>query len=79
MDNDGADCLHCEKPVVPYVSGRKKALARALALEIAKAEGVKWATLSMTDKSRRVQCAVDVVSQWVAAEVVTQFFYEWRG
>lgn len=64
---------------VPYVTGRRKALARGMALEWCKREGVDWSRLSPAERRRRIREINDVIGRLVDTEVLVEFVHEWRG
>ena len=63
---------------VPWVTGRLKALARALALHDAKKEGVDWTKLPRREQTRRTREAEEVITRWVENGVITSFLYPYR-
>lgn len=66
-------------PTVPYVAGRRGALARALAREAARLQGVaNWHALPEAERERLVDEANLVVATWVGEGVLVEFLQEFR-
>lgn len=67
-------------PTVPWVVGRKKALARVIALEIHRLgdDGPAWERLTQAQKNKRVRDAERVIDRWVANGVLIQMAHEYR-
>lgn len=60
------------------MAGRRKALARAVALAIVHAEGRMWSRLDDAERARREREALELVDAWVRADVLASFEHEWR-
>ena len=63
---------------VPWVVGRRKALARALAIEVANALQVDWTKFPQQQKDKFIQQSDAVVRQWIGAGVLAEFDYDYR-
>lgn len=64
--------------VVPYVTGRRRALERSVAVEMALAAGVDWGRLTKAERRLRIASAALAVQSWIDNGVLTDFEYEWR-
>lgn len=64
---------------VLYVTGRRKALARGIALEMAKEEGRNWSRMTPSEIRCAVAKADRVLQTLVDNEVLAEFIYDWRG
>lgn len=64
---------------VPYVTGRRKALARGVALAMVKEEGRDWCRMTPREIREAVAKADRVLQTLVDNEVLTEFIYDWRG
>ena len=66
-------------PTVPYVAGRRGALARALAREAARLQGAAhWPTLPESERKRLVSEADTVIAGWVDDGILVEFLQEFR-
>lgn len=65
-------------PTVPYVSGRRKAVSRSVALLAARLQGVVWTELRPAERRRLEREADEVVQGWISNGVLVEFLYEYR-
>lgn len=64
---------------VPYVAGRRKALARAIAIHVAEKERtLTWSAISQADRDHRVKDADDMIEQLCRDKVLAQFIGRYR-
>lgn len=59
---------------VAYVSGRKKALARAVAMQLYP----DWESLSVQEKTKKVEETIETLNEWIRNGVLVTFDYERR-
>ena len=67
-----------ETAIVKYVTGRKKALARALAVHNMARRGIRWSTLSDANKNQAIDDATSTIDEWVQNDVLASFEYPYR-
>lgn len=65
-------------PSVVYVTGRRKALARSLAILVAETDGYVWSMFKDGERERRVDEADEVIRQWVTDGILVEFLAEYR-
>lgn len=65
-------------PTVPYVTGRKKALARAVAQTAVSVQGFVWDSLGEQERQRLVADAMTILDRWIAEGVLAEFLNEYR-
>lgn len=65
-------------PTVPYVSGRRRALARALAIEASRLQDAVWTDLRASERRRLEREADEVIRRWISNGVLVEFLYEYR-
>ena len=63
---------------VEWVAGRLKGLARAVALETAKAQGKAWQNMTEAQREKAMRDAEAVVRGWVHNQVLATFESEYR-
>ena len=61
-----------------WVTGRRKAVARALALEAVRLQGEDWSKLSKAERQRIIGEADMVVGNWINNGVLSEFLYPYR-
>lgn len=59
--------------MVWWVAGRRRALARAIAIHLCVLEGGDWMRLTMGDRDARVDQCEKMVREWVAHGVLAEF------
>lgn len=64
--------------MVAWVTGRKKALARAVAMFVADAAGEAWDRMTPARRRWYEAGAREQVEEWLAAGVLASFEYEYR-
>jgi hypothetical protein len=64
---------------VLWVVGRKKALARCLAVDRAQQEGLDWSSLPTEERRRRERDALESVSSWVSGKTLAEFVHDYRA
>ena len=70
--------MNDETAIVGYVTGRKKALVRALALHNMARRGVRWSDMSDAHKKLALEDADFVVDTWISNGVLASFQYPYR-
>ncbi len=65
--------------MVKNVTGRRKALARSLALEAVRLQGQDWFSLSRSEQRRVIADANKIIGSWIATGVLLEFEHPWRG
>lgn len=63
---------------VPWVVGRQRALARAVAMHVALKLGKDWSRLTHAQRDSAVRDADDLVQGWVRDGVLACFIYDYR-
>lgn len=63
---------------VAWVTGRKKALARSVAIAIAEREGFDWLLLNELRQRQRFEEAMRMVDSWIQLGVLATFLYDYR-
>lgn len=63
---------------VPWVVGRQRAVARALAIHLASHTGRDWSRLTHAQRDAAVREADGVVRGWARDGVLATFLYEYR-
>lgn len=66
------------KPSVAYVTGRRGALARAIAIGAARLQGFDFATLPRSEKARMLREANEAISMWLSDGTLIEFLGEYR-
>lgn len=64
--------------IVPWITGRRRALARALAMSLAEAKGLEWFEIPTQSRDRMVRAADAAVGDWIATGVLAEFAYDYR-
>lgn len=67
-----------QEPKVEWVVGRKKALARAVAILTAREAGTDWSRLTHAQRDSRFRRAEEAVTQWARDDVLALFLYPYR-
>ncbi len=65
-------------PKVAWITGRRKALARSLAIEFSRREGFDWMTLRRSERKRYTEEADKLLGDLVATEVLVSWLYPYR-
>lgn len=63
---------------VRWVVGRRKAIARALAMSSAEAKGLRWFDLPTQTRDSLVRDADEVVGSWVSDGLLAEFRHDYR-
>lgn len=63
---------------VQWVVGRKKALARAIAIQSVQANGLRWEALGQSRRDQLVKDAEALLTSLVSHGVLAQFKHEYR-
>ena len=65
--------------IASWVTGRRKALARALAVEAVRLQGLSWSSIGVGDRRRIMREADETIERWIEDDVLVEFVHEWTG
>lgn len=63
---------------VPWVVGRRVALARAIAIQTVEANGMKWDRMSQARRDQLVKQADATIGKWIRSGLLATFSHEYR-
>ncbi len=65
-------------PIVDWVTGTRRGLARSLALVLAQERKLEWRGLSAAQRDRLIDEGESLIKDFVASNALMQFKHEWR-
>jgi hypothetical protein len=63
--------------IVCWVTGKRKTLARAIAVDVAHAKGTPWDTLTLAQREKMVSHFEKRIDVWTKNEVLVAYEHEW--
>lgn len=64
---------------IPWITGRRRALARSIAVLLVEAQGREWTTLGLAAQSRWVEAVESRMSEWVRRGVAIEYAHPYAG
>lgn len=64
---------------VPWITGRRRAVARSIAVLLVEAQGREWSTLGLAAQGRWVEAVESRMSEWVRRGVLAEFSHPYAG
>lgn len=64
---------------VPWVTGRRRAIVRSIAVLLAESHGDEWAALGLAAQKRWVDAVESRVSNWIKRGVLAEFVHPYAG
>lgn len=65
-------------PIVEWVTGTRRGLARSLALVLASERKLDWRGLTMSQRDSLIDEAEGLIKSFIASKALMQFKHEWR-